>query len=284
MTEQARIFDEIVASRRSLRAYLPQAVDTRILETVFSVAQRAPSNCNTQPWLVHVASGDSLQALKEEMSTRFMAGDISLDFAYDGVYEGVYKERQYGSAQALYDSVNIDRADKAARHQQFMRNFTFFDAPHVAFLFLPEPFGLREAADLGMYAQTLMLAMTAHGLGSCPQTALEFSSADLVREQLGIDASPTSWFSALSFRSSADPDAPINSCATDRAATLADIVTFHSMRVNRLCNVRYRTYRKPGWRIGRYLQSSRRRRMQSTTEMWIGHAGRRSRPRQRTTR
>ena len=224
MTEQARTFDEIVTRRRSLRAYLPQAVDTQTLETVFSIAQRAPSNCNTQPWLVHVASGDSLQALKEEMSTRFMAGDMSLDFPYDGVYEGVYKERQYGSAQALYDSVNIDRADKPARHQQFMRNFTFFDAPHVAFLFLPEPFGLREAADLGMYAQTLMLALTAHGLGSCPQTALSLQ-ANFVREQLGIDAGNKLVF-GLSF-GYPDPDAPVNTCATDRVA-LSDTVTFHS--------------------------------------------------------
>ena len=100
----------------------------------------------------------------------------------------MYKERQYGSAQALYDAVGIERKDKVRRQEQFMRNFSFFDAPHVAFLFLPEPFGLREAADLGMYAQTLMLGMVAHGLGSCPQTALSFE-ADLIRETLGIDAS-----------------------------------------------------------------------------------------------
>ena len=224
MTEQATIFDRIVAQRRSLRAYLPQAADKETLETIFSVAQHAPSNCNTQPWLVHVASGASLQALKDEMSTRFMAGDMSLDFPYEGVYEGVYKERQYGSAQALYDAVNIAREDKAGRHQQFMRNFTFFDAPHVAFLFLPEPFGLREAADLGMYAQTLMLALTAHGMGSCPQTALSFQ-ANFIREQLGIDASNKLVF-GMSF-GYPDPDAPANSCATDRAA-LADTVTFHS--------------------------------------------------------
>jgi nitroreductase len=224
MTEQATVLDRIVAQRRSLRAYLPQAADNETLETIFSVAQHAPSNCNTQPWLVHVASGASLQALKDEMSTRFMAGDMSLDFPYDGVYEGVYKERQHGSAQALYDSVNITREDKAGRHQQFMRNFTFFDAPHVAFLFLPEPFGLREAADLGMYAQTLMLALTAHGMGSCPQTALSFQ-ANFIREQLGIDASNKLVF-GMSF-GYPDPDAPANSCATDRAA-LADTVTFHS--------------------------------------------------------
>jgi nitroreductase len=224
MSEQAKIFDEVVASRRSLRAYLPQAVDKQTLEQVFSVALRAPSNCNTQPWLVHVASGESLEKLRAEMSSRFMAGEMSMDFPYDGVYEGVYKQRQHGSAQALYDAVNVTREDKAGRHQQFMRNFIFFDAPHVAFLFLPEPFGLREAADLGMYAQTLMLAMTAHGLGSCPQTALSFQ-VDFVRETLGIDAGNKLLF-GISF-GYPDPDAPANTCTTERAA-LADVVTFHS--------------------------------------------------------
>ena len=153
-----------------------------------------------------------------------MAGDISMDFPYDGVYDGVYKERQYGAAQALYDSVSIARDDKARRHEQFMRNFTFFDAPHVAFLFLPEPFGLREACDLGMFAQTIMLGMVAHGLGSCPQTALSFQ-ANYIREILGIDASNKLLF-GLSF-GYPDPDAPANGCVTDRAA-LADVVTFHS--------------------------------------------------------
>jgi len=223
MTDKASIFDEIVAGRHSLRAYLPQAVDAETLNTIFSVAQLAPSNCNTQPWLVHVASGDSIKALREQMPERFMSGEFSMDFPYDGSYEGVYKERQYGSAQALYDSVNITRDDKAARHQQFMRNFTFFDAPHVAFLFLPEPFGLREAADLGMYAQTLMLTLAAHGLGSCPQTALSFQ-ADFVRQQLGVDASNKLVF-GLSF-GYPDPQAPANNCLTDRAS-VADTVAFH---------------------------------------------------------
>jgi len=223
MTDRAAIFDQIALGRRSLRAFLPQPVPRQTLERVFAVAQRAPSNCNTQPWITHVASGATLEALREQMSGRFMAGDISMDFPYDGVYEGVYKARQHGSAQALYDSVNIRREDKAGRHEQFMQNFTFFGAPHAAFLFLPEPFGLREAADLGMYAQTLMLAMNAHGLGSCPQTALSFHAA-FIRETLGVAADNKLLF-GISF-GFPDPDAPVNNCLTDRVS-VADAVTFH---------------------------------------------------------
>jgi nitroreductase len=224
MTDRAATFDDIVTSRHSLRAFLPTPVDTATLERIFSVAQYAPSNCNTQPWVVHVVSGPKLETLRADMPGHFMSGKFTMDFPYAGVYEGVYKERQYGAAQALYNAAGITREDKVRRNEQFMRNFTFFDAPHVAFLFLPEPFSLREAADLGMYAQTLMLTLTAHGLGSCPQTALSFQ-ADYVREQLGIAANNKLVF-GVSF-GYPDPDSPANACRTDRA-TVVDAVTFHS--------------------------------------------------------
>ena len=68
-----------------------------------------------------------------------------------------------------------------------MRNFEFFDAPHIAFIFVTDEFPelVRLAGDVGMYAQTLMLAMTDAGIGSCPQTSVS-CFPDLVREELGI--------------------------------------------------------------------------------------------------
>lgn len=206
-----------------MRAFLPQPVSPEILDSIFRTAQKAPSNCNTQPWAVHVASGVTLETLRTALPDAFATGKISMDFPYEGRYDGVYKDRQYDAAARLYDAMGIERADKAARSMAFMRNFTFFDAPHVAFLFLPEPFGIREAADLGMYAQTLMLAMTAHGLGSCPQTALSMA-ADLVREILDVDATNKLLF-GLSFGYVA-ADAAANACATGRAE-VEDAVTFH---------------------------------------------------------
>lgn len=223
MSEQSAIFDDVVNARRSLRAFLPQPVSPATLEHIFQVAQRAPSNCNTQPWVTHVVSGSKLEQLRREMPERFSSGNFDMDFPYDGSYTGEYKTRQYGAAQALYDAVGIAREDKVRRNEQFMRNFTFFDAPHAAFLFLPEPFGLREAADLGMFAQTLMLTMTAHGLGSCPQTALSFQ-ANFVREQLGIPASNKLIF-GLSF-GYPDWNDPSNACHTDRAG-VSEAVAFH---------------------------------------------------------
>ena len=223
MSDTATTYADIVATRKSTRAFKPEPVDQALLDQIFRVSLRAPSNCNTQPWQVHVASGDAIAQLRERLPTEFMSGNFSMDFPYDGQYEGVYKERQYGAAQALYDAMGIKREEKDRRQTAFLRNFSFFDAPHVAFMFLPEPFGLREACDLGMYAQTLMLSMVAHGLACCPQTALSFQAGP-VREVLNIDDGNKLLF-GISFGYELEQD-PSNRCHTGRADA-ADIVHFH---------------------------------------------------------
>ena len=188
MSEQWKTaFEQIVSERRSVRGFTDQVVPRDQLEKIFTLAGRAPSNCNTQPWQVYVASGEAIERLRQRLPAAVSAGEFSMDFEYSGKYEGAYKERQYDAAAQLYSAMGIARADRAARNAAFDNNFDFFGAPHAAFLFLPGQFGMREAADLGMYTQTLMLALTAFGLGSCPQTALSFN-ADIVREELQVDA------------------------------------------------------------------------------------------------
>lgn len=223
MTEElASAFDTIVRSRRSVRAFTEQTVAPALMQGVFEQAQTAPSNCNTQPWRVVVASGARRDQLAKVLTEGMGSGAWQMDFPYDGRYEGVYKERQYDAAQKLYSAMAIERADKEKRNAAFMRNFCFFDAPHVAFLFLPEPFGLREAADVGMYAQNLMLSLTANGLASCPQTALAMN-CDAVREILDVPASDR-LLCGISFGYE-DKHHAANTCKIGRAA-LNDTVTF----------------------------------------------------------
>ena len=220
---QAQAFAELIESRRSIRAFTNQAADKATLESIFKAAQYAPSNCNTQPWQLAVASGESCERLRKRVSADWAAGKITMDYPYDGVYQDEYKDRQHGAAHAMYAAAGIERSDKEKRNAQFVENFEFFGAPHVAFLFLPEQFGIREAADLGMYAQSLMLSIRAHGLASCPQTALSFL-ADSIREELQIDSSMKLLF-GISF-GYADESAPINNCRTDRAS-LDETVRFY---------------------------------------------------------
>ena len=221
-TNSRQVFVDIVSRRRSMRDFKSDPVPRELIESVFGTAQRAPSNCNTQPWFVHVVTGEKLEQLRQELPAKFSAGEIALDFPYDGQYEGVYKERQHASAAALYDSLGIARDQKAERNAWFMRNFSFFDAPAVAFFTLPSGFGLREACDLGMFAQTVMLGFTAHGLGSCPQTALAFL-ANVIRPALSLGDHEQLMF-GMSFGYPADT--VVNEVTTERAS-LGDVVTFH---------------------------------------------------------
>ena len=210
----AAVFGQVVAARHATRAFLPEALPRGTIERLAALACQAPSNCNTQPWRIAIASGACRDRLASAIGAEMAAGHMAPDLPYDGRYEGVWRERQLGAAEALYGAAGIARDDKAARAYQFMQNYAFFGAPHVAFFFLAPGFGTREAADLGMCAQTFMLALAAEGLASCPQTALSFHP-DLVRAEFGIEQGWQLLF-GVSF-GHADPGAPVNRARTGRS-------------------------------------------------------------------
>jgi nitroreductase len=218
-TDLAAAFDTVVHNRRSVRAFLDRPVPQALIEQIFTLAQQAPSNCNTQPWQTWVVSGakrDRLAARIKECAAR---NELSLDIPYlSQHYSEQHKARMYDAAAQLYGALGIARGDKAARQQAFARNFDFFGAPHVALLFLPAWANEREAGDTGMYAQTLMLALTAHGLASCPQTALGMFS-NPIKEELGIGAELKLFF-GISFGYE-DAQQPINNCRVGRAELAA---------------------------------------------------------------
>ena len=110
-SNKANTFADIVATRKSARAFKPEAVAQSLLDQVFKVSLRAPSNCNTQPWQVHVASGEAVAQLRERLPREFAALNFTMDFPYEGKYDGVYKDRQYAAAQALYDAMRIAREE-----------------------------------------------------------------------------------------------------------------------------------------------------------------------------
>ena len=179
--------EDAVLARRSVRGFLPEPVPQEILNRVFNLAQQAPSNCNIQPWHVVVATGAPLRALEDKLVAEVSSGRrTEPDFARVDQFEGIYRRRQVDTAAALYGNMGIARDDKTGRRWAMLRNFEFFDAPHGAFVFMPRQFGATVALDVGMYAQTLMLAMTAHGISSCAQASIGRYPA-IVRAHLGVD-------------------------------------------------------------------------------------------------
>src|SRR5690606_5110884 len=147
-------------------------VAREVLEEVFTLSQQAPSNCNVQPWRVFVASG----ATRDELSRRLVeATHAAVQGGGSGLpvtrFEGDYRRLQVDCARELYGAMGVERDDVKGRLDAIVRNYEFFDAPHVAFICMERTFDIGVALDVGMYIQTLMLGLWSRGVGSCAQAA-----------------------------------------------------------------------------------------------------------------
>ncbi len=213
-----------VMSRRSVRGFQNKEVPQDLLNKVFDIARWAPSGTNIQPWQSYVASGATRDALREQMMAAVKNGSPpNQDYKESQKTLGqVWKNRRRECAAVLYRAMNISWEDKKSRNAAAFRNFELFDAPHVAFICMDESFGLGRAWDVGMYAQTLMLAMTANGLASCAQGTMAHHP-ELVRKAFDLGPEMKVLF-GLSFGYE-DTTMKVNSAHTQRAA-LEDTVTF----------------------------------------------------------
>ena len=177
--------DKAIVERRSVRGFLPKPVPQPVLDEVFALAQHAPSNCNVQPWRVYVASGVARDGLRKALVEAIARGEPpNMEHPIDDFFDG-YRQKQIDCAVELYGHMGVARHDKEGRFSASLRNFEFFDAPHVAYICMSKSFGIGVALDVGMYVQSLMLLMWSRGIASCPQAALRSYPA-IVGEHLGV--------------------------------------------------------------------------------------------------
>ena len=224
--------ETVVRARKSVRGFLPDPVPRAVMRRVFELARWSPSGTNVQPWRVCVASGAVRDAMRAELLARVEAGVAARpDHRDKGRLGEPFKERRRACAKVLYDAMGIDWDDKAGRARASLRNFELFDAPHVAFFCMEDIFGGQSAADVGMYTQTLMLALTANGLASCAQGTMGHYP-DLVRETFDLPENMTVLY-GLSFGYE-DTSVPANAARTTRAS-IDDVVTFAGGAIDYAC-------------------------------------------------
>ncbi len=206
---------EALKLRRTIRGYKPDPVPEETIREVIDLARLAPSNSNTQPWHLAVVSGDARHRLEEAIFDHMNAGNgPNPAFPPGGAgLWGVYKERQYACAFRYYDSLGIEREDKKGRGLTALRNWTFFGAPHAAFLSMPKTMNRANAIDLGIFLQSIMLLFTERGISCCAQGALA-AFPDPVRAIAQIPED-NAIMCGLSFGYE-DPDAPANTARMDR--------------------------------------------------------------------
>lgn len=225
-TLDGEAFAALTQRRFSARRFLPQPLAPEEIRAVLEDAQRAPSNSNSQPWWVHVVSGDRQEALSRRLLEADDAGRMTPDYTYDysDFGEGAYLERVQHHAATLYSTQGIERGDQEGRRSFARRNLEFFGAPHVALLFMPSlGDNVRAAGDLGMYGQNFLLSLAARGYAGIPQTMLGFYAQE-VRETLGISEEMKLLF-GISF-GVPDSEEPLNQIQMSRVP-LGESVVLH---------------------------------------------------------
>ena len=222
-TQSIKILEELASSRRSCRAFKQTPVAREAIVRILSVAQRAASWCNSQPWQVIVASGGETERFQKAIFSAAASGAPQKgDFPFPREYRGAYSDRRRESGFQLYSALNIPRGDKSAYARQALQNFNFFGAPHVAVVTTDEALGVYGAVDCGAFVANFLLAAEACGVAAVPQASLAFYS-DVVRAHFGL-RSDRKILCGISF-GIADAEHPANSFRTSRAE-LTELVSF----------------------------------------------------------
>lgn len=175
-TPQQQAVDAAITSRRSIRAFLPKAVERDDIEHILRVASRAPSGTNTQPWQVHVLTAQAKDRFCERLLSAYNDAEARAAHEeeypyYPAKWTSPYLDRRRKVGWDLYGLLGLSREDKAGMHAQHGRNFLFFDAPVGMIFTIDRHLGLGSWLDYGMFLQNIMIAARGRGLDTCPQAA-----------------------------------------------------------------------------------------------------------------
>ncbi|MDI6745048.1 MAG: nitroreductase [Thermodesulfovibrionales bacterium] len=180
---------ECIKTRMSIRKFKPDLVPNSVLTEIINTAQWSPSYKNSQPWEVVIVSGKKKEELSGILIRLLKEGEApqpdmpeALSWPPD-IAERINETMKKRGALLGVDlnSPEIKKKSKAA-------NFRFYGAPHGIFLFHDSSLNEWSIFDAGLFAQSLMLAAHAHGIGTVPQAFLTDYSFE-VKQFLGIQES-----------------------------------------------------------------------------------------------
>ena len=186
--EPENAVEEAVGQRRSLRGFLDTPVPMETVKRILSLAARAPSGTNTQPWRVRVLTGEAKSRLSNSIMKVFDDGGMSTSFYkyYPDRFPEPYLSRRRKVGWDLYGLLGIGKGDFEKTHAQHGRNYTFFDAPVALMFSISRELEIGSWLDYGMFLQNVMILARSHGLETCPQAAFAPYN-DLIAKELDFD-------------------------------------------------------------------------------------------------
>ena len=179
-------FNQILDNRFSCRGFLDKKVSEKELQDIVETAQKVPSWCNAQPWQLTLVGGEKLDELREILWASGKEQFHKPDIPFPISYEGIYKDRRRECGFQLYDAVGVEKGDREASFVQTLKNYRFFEAPHIVTITSPKALGTYGVLDCGAFITAFTLAATAKGIASIPQAA-PAGLSPILKEFLSLD-------------------------------------------------------------------------------------------------
>ncbi|RPA12492.1 nitroreductase [Gordonia sp. OPL2] len=182
-------YDEVILGRRSIRGFTPDPVPRELIEEILTLAMRAPSSMNTQPWNFHVITGEPLDRIRAGNTERNLAGvPHSREFRTGAEkFTGTHRDRQVQVAKQLFGAMGIARDDTEMRQDWVLRGFRQFDAPVCVIVTYDRILDGSDDTpfDCGAVSTALVNAAWSRGLGAVINSQ-GIMQSPVVREHAGI--------------------------------------------------------------------------------------------------
>lgn len=217
--------DDILETRKSVRAFRPDPIPLSLVQEILEVASRAPSGTNVQPWKVYVAAGEVRQRLEAEVLAHreTKPSDAAAEFPRTSKRKEPYLSRMRKLGKDMYSLLGIPKGDEAANWRQWGRNYQFFDAPVGMIFTVDKDLDAMAFIDIGILLQTIMLVAKSRGLDTCAQGAWN-NYWSVTRRVLGV---PEDEYIVCGLSLGyADETAPVNTLVSEREP-LASFASFH---------------------------------------------------------
>jgi nitroreductase len=161
-------FQKLVSQRHSTRSFSDKTVDLSLIKTIIEEAQTTASWVNSQPWKVYVATGQTLEKIKEDHLSLIEAGKKSAPI-FPVLSRVGWQADQQDNMANWSEALEHSQLDQV---EFWQLNRQLFKAPAILYFGLPKDSPDWSILDMGAFVQTATLSANNQGLGT--MVAYEF--------------------------------------------------------------------------------------------------------------
>lgn len=154
----------ILLRRHSVRDFMDKEIDVDLLKQIIFEAQRAPSYENSQPWKAYIATGKTLESIREVHKQKVKNREKSWTEVTPPLGWQEHPKNNIENYMKETESLIGENGIKDLLSQ----NAILFNAPAVIYITIPKDSSHYSAYDVGAFSYGILLSAYHHGLGTVP--------------------------------------------------------------------------------------------------------------------